>query len=167
MLFESSSSACAWIVACEQGSGYLDSDHSREMGPELSRAGITCRPSRVRVGSSFLSLFSFHILTTLHRHGKKLVLQVDDLYPHFRTALLSHQQKLRALVLRLLSTKAVQKSPATDTIKGCLQAEDVSLDVQGVRERVLRINRLGQHVQINDCLSAEICARWLTGTNLS
>jgi U3 small nucleolar RNA-associated protein 20 len=92
------------------------------------------------------------------------VLRHDDLYPHLRMSLLSHQQKLRALVLRLLASKVVQKHSATDMVKSLLVAEDVSLDVQGVRERLLRMNRLVQNVPINGEADAEICTRWLTGT---
>ena len=37
------------------------------------------------------------------------------------------------------------------------------LDVQGVRERVLRIGRVGQVVRDGDERGADICARWLVG----
>jgi len=43
--------------------------------------------------------------------------------------------------------------------------EEVSLDVQGVRERVLRIGRVGQVVRDGDERGADICARWLVGTS--
>ena len=39
------------------------------------------------------------------------------------------------------------------------------LDVQGVRERVLRIGRVGQVVRDGDERGADICARWLVGTS--
>jgi U3 small nucleolar RNA-associated protein 20 len=44
-----------------------------------------------------------------------------------------------------------------------LQGEEVSLDVQGVRERVLRIGRVGQVLREGDEMGADLCARWLTG----
>lgn len=47
-------------------------------------------------------------------------------------------------------------------MKRCLQGEEVPLDVQGVRERVLRIGRVVQVV--GDAQGAEFCARWLIGT---
>lgn len=50
-----------------------------------------------------------------------------------------------------------------DVIKRCLQGEEVSLDVQGVRERVLRIGRVGQVLQDGDEMGAGLCARWLIG----
>lgn len=46
-------------------------------------------------------------------------------------------------------------------VRRCLQGEEVSLDVQGVRERVLRIGRVVQVV--GDAEGAEFCARWLIG----
>lgn len=44
-------------------------------------------------------------------------------------------------------------------LKRCLQGEEVPLDIQGVRERVLRIGRVGQVV--GDEKGADLCARWL------
>ncbi|KIM44053.1 hypothetical protein M413DRAFT_17908 [Hebeloma cylindrosporum] len=46
-----------------------------------------------------------------------------------------------------------------EVLKRCLQGEEVSLDLQGVRERVLRIGRVGQVV--GDEKGADLCARWL------
>jgi U3 small nucleolar RNA-associated protein 20 len=48
-----------------------------------------------------------------------------------------------------------------EVLKRCLQGEMVSLDVQGVRERVLHIGKVSQVVK--DENSADICARWLIG----
>lgn len=51
-----------------------------------------------------------------------------------------------------------------DVLKRCLQGEEVPLDVQGVRERVLRIGRLSQVVKEEEGgLGAEISVRWLVG----
>jgi len=46
-----------------------------------------------------------------------------------------------------------------EVLKRCLQGEEVPLDLQGVRERVLRIGRVGQVV--GDEKGADLCARWL------
>lgn len=54
-------------------------------------------------------------------------------------------------------------SAIVDVLKRCLQAEEVSLDVQGVRERVLRISRLPVVIQDDDEVSADVCCRWLIG----
>lgn len=46
-----------------------------------------------------------------------------------------------------------------EVLKRCLQGEEAEIDVQGVRERVLRIGRVGQVVGEKE--GAEVCARWL------
>jgi len=48
-----------------------------------------------------------------------------------------------------------------EVLKRCMQGEEATLDVQGVRERVLRIGRVGQVV--GDASGAGLCARWLVG----
>jgi U3 small nucleolar RNA-associated protein 20 len=88
---------------------------------------------------------------------------VDDLYPYLQAALLSHEQALRLAVLRLLSLPISQGGTRADTARRCLQAEEVSLDVHGVRERLLRVGRLVQTVRDDDEVEAEMCSRWLTG----
>lgn len=50
-----------------------------------------------------------------------------------------------------------------EVVKRCLQGEEVPLDVQGVRERVLRIGRVAQVVKDGDEDAADLCARWLIG----
>jgi U3 small nucleolar RNA-associated protein 20 len=56
----------------------------------------------------------------------------------------------------------VKSSPAEhNALKRCLQGEEVSLDMQGVRERVLRIGRLYQVIRDDEPLSVDICVRWL------
>lgn len=52
---------------------------------------------------------------------------------------------------------------SAEVIQRCLQGEEVSLDLQGVRERVLRITRLGQALKDGDKTAADIAIRWLTG----
>jgi hypothetical protein len=61
----------------------------------------------------------------------------------------------------------MRKHRALSMVQACLQAENVSLDVNGVREKVLLINRLGGTVGRDDHVSAEICARWLIGGVIS
>ncbi|KAF8181826.1 armadillo-type protein [Pholiota molesta] len=85
---------------------------------------------------------------------------IPQIYPSLYTAFLSHSRPLRLAALHLLDSKLVD--PAHDQIevlKRCLQGEEVALDTQGVRERVLRIGRVGQVV--GDEKGADLCARWL------
>jgi U3 small nucleolar RNA-associated protein 20 len=65
-------------------------------------------------------------------------------------------------VLRLLDSPLVQvPSPMAEVVKRCIQAEEASIDVQGVRERIVRIGRVGSVVA--DEQGADVCARWLIG----
>ncbi|KAI0644852.1 armadillo-type protein [Trametes meyenii] len=89
-------------------------------------------------------------------------ISLDGLYPMLETSLVSHSRSLRLETLRLLASPLVDAPPATaEVLKKVLQAEEVSVDVQGVRERVLRINRLPVVVKDDDTLGAEIATRWL------
>ncbi|KAI0364814.1 hypothetical protein BV20DRAFT_955431 [Pilatotrama ljubarskyi] len=98
----------------------------------------------------------------MYSRTKAPELSLDSLYPSLKTSLLSHSRSLRLQTLRLLTSPLVQAPEgASEVLKKALQAEEVSIDVQGVRERVLRINRLPIVVKDGDELAAEICARWL------
>lgn len=84
------------------------------------------------------------------------------IYPHVREGVSSHSRPLRLATLRFLDSKLVDSShDFVEVLKRCLQGEEVSLDVQGVRERVLRIGRVGQVVGSEN--GADLCARWLIG----
>lgn len=87
----------------------------------------------------------------------------DELYPYLRDSLLSHSRTLRLHALQLLASKAVQSWVGNDVVKRCLQGEEGSLDVQGARERVLRIGRLGQVIRDGDERAADLAVRWLIG----
>lgn len=95
---------------------------------------------------------------------------LDEIYPALQHAIQSHSRPLRLNALRLLDSHSNSKSgfvkiPAgpKEVIKRCLQGEEVSLDVQGVRERVLRIGRVAQVLRDGDEVGADVCARWLIG----
>ncbi|KAG1774596.1 hypothetical protein EV702DRAFT_1123142 [Suillus placidus] len=89
-------------------------------------------------------------------------LPIAQLYSRLQSRLLSPSRSLRSNVLGLLTSRMVKSSPAAhEALKRCLQGDEVSLDMHGVRERVLRIGRLYQVVRDDDLLSADICVRWL------
>ncbi|KAF9038274.1 hypothetical protein BDZ89DRAFT_1061276 [Hymenopellis radicata] len=83
-------------------------------------------------------------------------LAFDLVYNSLRDCLLSHDADLRLSALRVLATC----SDAPEVVQRCLVGEEVSLDVRGVRERVLRTSRVTQGA-IPTELSAELCSRWL------
>jgi len=85
---------------------------------------------------------------------------IQRIYPSLHKPLISHSRRLRLAALRLLDSKlADPQHDQIEVLKRCLQGEEVSLDLQGVRERVLRIGRVGQVV--GDEKGADLCARWL------
>ncbi|KAH9924569.1 armadillo-type protein [Fomitopsis serialis] len=85
----------------------------------------------------------------------------EELYPFLQSPLLSHSRPLRLACLRLLASSLTKVNEGTsDAIERCLQAEEISLDVKGSRERALRINRLPVVVRDGDDRGADIAARW-------
>ena len=85
-----------------------------------------------------------------------------DVYPFLQASLMSHSHPLRLAVLRLLDSPLVQiPDSMAEVVKRCLQAEEASINVQGVRERVVRIGRVGSVVA--DEQGADVCVRWLIG----
>ncbi|ESK84634.1 u3 snornp protein utp20 [Moniliophthora roreri MCA 2997] len=86
----------------------------------------------------------------------------EDAYSSTKQSLLSHSADLRLSVLQLLvscSTSTLENTK--QVVQRCLQGEEVPLDVQGVRERVLRIGKVAQVVKDGDEVGAEVAARWL------
>ena len=69
---------------------------------------------------------------------------------------------MRRNVLRLLDSSAISVSLAEQAIVlKTREAEDVSLDVQGVRERSLRIVKLEQAVAHGVGLESDLAIRWI------
>lgn len=89
---------------------------------------------------------------------------LEDVYPLLQGSVVSHSRPLRLSSLRLLDSPLINVPPSfKEVVKRCLQGEEVSLDTQGVRERVLRIGRVGQVVKDGDDIGADLCVRWLVG----
>ncbi|KAH7909651.1 armadillo-type protein [Hygrophoropsis aurantiaca] len=110
---------------------------------------------------SELVLQSFVLLLKI-RPAKSTIFSFSDLYPYLKSHIISHSRSLRLSAMKLLSSSFVQSSPGEqEVLKRCLQGEEVSLDVHGVRERVLRIGRVGQVVKEDEPLAADLCVRWL------
>ncbi|KAG6860769.1 hypothetical protein C0995_007801 [Termitomyces sp. Mi166 len=86
----------------------------------------------------------------------------DEVYAFLRVSLLSHSHSVRLATLRFLNSNLVGAcGDVREAIGRCLKGEEVPLDVQGVRERVLRIGRVGLGVKDGDEASADVVARWL------
>ena len=117
------------------------------------------------IGRKKLTICVYCIHSPLHLTPVSL----HAIYPSLSCSILSPSRSLRLNALRLLDFKKLidknHQDPDADgvmeVLKRCIQGEEVSLDLQGVRERVLRIGRVGQVV--GDVRGAEVCARWLIG----
>lgn len=102
------------------------------------------------------------VLTSCSSPAKGARIPFETAYPNLQPSLLSHSRSLRLNALRFLNSKLVAIPEGTEeVVKRCLQGEEATVDIQGVRERVLRIGRVAQVV--GDRNSADICGRWLLG----
>ena len=82
-------------------------------------------------------------------------------HTQLQASLLSHSRRLRLASLRLLQSQASEDDRGV--VDRSLAGEEVAVDVQGVRERVLRITRMNQILRDGDEPGADIAIRWLIG----
>ena len=102
------------------------------------------------------------------RTGAAGGISFDELYASLQHSIISHSRLLRLSSLRVLMSPLVDcPADVQEVLKRCLQGEEVPLDVQGVRERILRIGRVGPVVKDGDKIGADLCGRWLIGTSAS
>ncbi|KAF8589509.1 hypothetical protein K439DRAFT_362879 [Ramaria rubella] len=94
-------------------------------------------------------------------HKSEYCVPLANVYVYLRESLLSHMHLLRHDALRLLASASIEQTPSNEVLKRCIQGEENSLDIQGVRERVLRITGAPQVVKQGDEIGVDICARWL------
>ncbi|KAF5369330.1 hypothetical protein D9758_002676 [Tetrapyrgos nigripes] len=96
-------------------------------------------------------------------HNKNIQgMDFSEAYTALQESILSHSRSLRLTSLKLLASQlVVVPSETEEVLKRCLQGEEASLDVQGVRERTVCIRRISQIVKSDDDQGAELCARWL------
>lgn len=111
-------------------------------------------------------------------------IHLHALYEPLKASLNSHSRNTRLAVLRLLSSLPPPPPPPSlpqdpdsishsqtdgvvEIVKRCLQAEEIPVGVQGVRERVLKIGRVSQVLRDEDEESGEVLVRWLVGASSS
>ena len=86
------------------------------------------------------------------------------MYEQLKASLLSYSRRLRLSALRMLCSQTDGVGAGTgEILKRCLMGEEASIDVQGVRERVLHITRINQMLRNDDEIGADVAARWLIG----
>lgn len=88
-----------------------------------------------------------------------------DIHSHILPLLQSHSHitRLNALHLISLACSSIAEPNTLLCITTCTQAEQVPLDIQSVRDRVLKLNRIGLSVSDGDNTGADVIARWLIG----
>lgn len=104
-----------------------------------------------------------HHLMTLGispEHARKM--SFEDMYHHLASAVSSHSRHSRLNALCLLSSPLVHMHPTRELVLSrLLQAEEVPIDVQNSRERVLRVTQLERVIPADDAVVSELAVRWL------
>ncbi|KAF5389929.1 hypothetical protein D9757_003643 [Collybiopsis confluens] len=95
--------------------------------------------------------------------GSDQTLSFEETYEGLKDAVLSHSHTIRLNALKLLCSPLFKalSSNTRQVLDRCLQAEQVSLDVQGVRERVVKIGRISQVLKNDDEIGTDLSIRWL------
>jgi len=86
----------------------------------------------------------------------------EDMYGHLGSLILSHSRRSRLNALYLLSSPFVDTGPSQELVLSrILQAEEVPIDAQSSRERVLRVTQLERVIPGDDAVVSELAVRWL------
>jgi U3 small nucleolar RNA-associated protein 20 len=78
--------------------------------------------------------------------------------------LLHHSHRMRLSALRLLSGVSDPPTPVDTMTDKLLEAESIPLTMQGVRERLLKIQRLELWIKDKEC--ARLASLWLLGRRI-
>lgn len=86
----------------------------------------------------------------------------EDMYRHLASPILSHSHRFRLKALHVLSSPLVRMDPTQKlVISKLLQAEEVPIDAQSSRERVLRVTQLERVIPPGDAVVSELAVCWL------
>ncbi|OCH91059.1 hypothetical protein OBBRIDRAFT_887230 [Obba rivulosa] len=156
--YETSYANAAWVIG-----SCLECLSNRDVSEWAETCDVMSWTRKIMENWSWSSSVLGGLISMLQaRCGQSSTLTLDSIYPFLQASLLSHSRSLRLSILRLLTSPIVKSPDGTvEVLKRALQGEEVSLDVQGSRERVLRIGRLPVVVRDGDELGADVCARWL------
>jgi U3 small nucleolar RNA-associated protein 20 len=91
-----------------------------------------------------------------------LKMSFEGIYRHLASPVLSHSRRFRLNALYILSSPLVRMDPTQElVISRLLQAEEVPIDAQSSRERVLRVTQLERVIPPDDAMVSELAVRWL------
>jgi U3 small nucleolar RNA-associated protein 20 len=86
----------------------------------------------------------------------------EDMYRHLASSVLSHSRRFRLKALHVLSSPLVRMDATQEiVISKLLQAEEVPIDAQSSRERVLRVTQLERVIPPGDTVVSELAVCWL------
>ncbi|KAI9508384.1 armadillo-type protein [Russula earlei] len=86
----------------------------------------------------------------------------EDMCGHLASVLISHSRHSRLNALYLLSSPLVHVDPSQGLVLSrLLQAEEVPIDAQSSRERVLRVTQLERVIPVDEPITSELAVRWL------
>lgn len=92
------------------------------------------------------------------------LIHLGDFYLLLKENIISHIHMLRLNTLQLLGSSIVNKGRANATLSQCLLGESASLDISGVRERLVRITGAARVLKVDDEISVDLTLRWLVGS---
>ncbi|GJJ08423.1 hypothetical protein Clacol_002639 [Clathrus columnatus] len=101
------------------------------------------------------------LVSISNRHKIESAIPFDTVYPYLKDNILSHIHVLRLASLEFLTSSIVDSGRANGVLKQCLLGESASLDITGVRERIVRITGLPPVSKNGDDVSIDISLRWL------
>jgi U3 small nucleolar RNA-associated protein 20 len=89
-------------------------------------------------------------------------LSFEDMYRHLASPVLSHSHRFRLKALHVLLSPLVRRDPTQElVVSKLLQAEEVPIDAQSSRERVLRVTQLERVIPPGDTVVSELAVCWL------
>ena len=105
---------------------------------------------------------SHHLITLRVSPEQARKMPFEDMYRHLASPMLSHSRRFRLKALYVLSSPLVRVDPTQElVISRLLQAEEVPIDAQRSRERVLRVTQLERVIPTDDTAVSELAVRWL------
>lgn len=109
-----------------------------------------------------VSRIDHHLMTLVFSPEHSQKMSFEDMYGHLTSLVSSHSRPSRLNALHLLTSPLVHMDPTRELVLSrLLQAEEVTIDVQSSRERVLRVTQLEQVIPADDAVVSDLAVRWL------
>ena len=140
-------------------SGSLDGEGATKMGLVRRCSRWACWINSEKVGLCSANLTLSDMRGSPEQAQK---ISFEDIYRYLACPMLSHSRRSRLSALYLLSSRLVHMSPAQELVLSkLLQAEEVPIDAQSSRERVLHVTQLERVIPTDGADVSELAVRWL------